>query len=95
MASVRDVFLMVESILSEYFLVSINFSGSADIMFAFNSLNLLLSKSISKYSCEPILSGNAALQLGIITFNNDPNMFHPVLMIDNDAIGDEKAAPDW
>ena len=32
-------------------------------------------------SHEPILSGNAALQLGIIKFTNSPDTFEPILMI--------------
>ena len=34
-------------------------------------------------SCEPILAGNMALQLGIIQFNSNPDTFQPVLMIDS------------
>lgn len=41
-------------------------------------------------SCQPILSGNSALQPGIIKFSSDSDMFHLVLMINNDTIGDEK-----
>ena len=32
-------------------------------------------------SCEPILDGNTAMQLGIITFNPQSEVFKPVLMI--------------
>ena len=41
---------------SGYFLVSSNFRGSFEPKFASNSLNLLSSKSISKYSLLPILT---------------------------------------
>ena len=34
-------------------------------------------------SCEPIVPGNIALQLGIIQFNSKPDTFQPVLMIDS------------
>ena len=36
-------------------------------------------------SCEPILSGSAALQLGIIQFNSKPDTFQPVLMIESEC----------
>ena len=34
-------------------------------------------------SCEPILAGNSALQLGIIKFSTQPDTFQPILMIDS------------
>ena len=39
-------------------------------------------------SCEPVLSGAAALQLGIIKFNDKPKVFQPILMIDKSAAGE-------
>ena len=38
-------------------------------------------------SCEPILAGKMALQLGIIDFNANPDTFHPILMIDAEDKG--------
>ena len=32
-------------------------------------------------SCEPILAGSVAMQLGIISFTQQPTIFHPVTMI--------------
>ena len=55
MASFKPVFFFIDFNLSEYFFVSSNFKGSADSKFLSNSLNLLLSNRIAKYSLEPIL----------------------------------------
>ena len=54
-ASFSPVFFCITFKRSEYFLVSLNFNGSAEFRLASNSLNLLLSKRILKYSLEPIL----------------------------------------
>ena len=41
-------------------------------------------------SCEPILSGDKALQMGIINFNAKPSTFQPILRIDKTFKGEEK-----
>ena len=41
-------------------------------------------------SCEPILAGTAARQLGIIQFNSTPDMFEPIHMISEHADSDLK-----
>ena len=56
----------------------------------FGSTSIPVEWHIISGSCEPILSGQSALQLGIIKFSREADMYHPVLMIDNSAIGDEK-----
>ena len=64
--------------------------GTARCAVTFGTTSVPVEWHIISGSCEPILSGNSALQLGIIKFRNEPNMFHPVLMIDDQAIGTEK-----
>ena len=64
--------------------------GTARCAVTFGSTSIPVEWHIISGSCEPILSGNSALHLGIIKFNSEPNMFHPVLMIDSEAIGEEK-----
>ena len=44
--------------------------------------SVLVKWHIISHSCEPILAVIIALQLGIIQFNSNPEIFQPVLMID-------------
>ena len=48
------------------------------VTFGFSSVPVIW--HIISRSCEPILDGNTAMQLGIITFNPQPEVFKPVLM---------------
>ena len=51
----------------------------------FGETSILVVWHIISGSCEPILSGNAALQLGIIQFNKKDMGFHPILMKEKDC----------
>ena len=51
----------------------------------FGSTSIPVEWHIISGSCEPILDGNSALRLGIISFNSSAGIFHPVLMVDKDA----------
>ena len=51
----------------------------------FGSTSVPVEWHIISGSCEPILDGNSALRLGIITFNCTAGVFHPVLMVDSEA----------
>ena len=64
--------------------------GIARCAVTFGSTSIPVEWHIISGSCEPVLSGNSALRLGIIKFNREPNMFHPVLMINRDAVGSAK-----
>ena len=59
--------------------------GEARCAVSFGESSVPVNWHIISGSCEPILSGKAALQLGIITFNKNPGVFEPVLMIDSKA----------
>ena len=64
--------------------------GTARCAVTFGSTSIPVEWHVISGSCEPILSGRASLQLGIIKFNSTPEVFHPVLMIDKDAVGHAK-----
>ena len=55
--------------------------GEARCAVTFGRTSIPVNWHIISGSCEPILSGNAALQLGIIQFNKSVDTFQPILMI--------------
>ena len=57
---------------------------------AFGGTSVPVEWHIISDSCEPILSGDKALQLGINNFNAKPSTFQPILMIDKTLKGEEK-----
>ena len=59
--------------------------GEARCSVSFGSSSIPVVWHFISGSCEPILSGNASLQLGILQFNSKPDTFHPVLMIDSEC----------
>lgn len=58
--------------------------GEARCSVSFGNVSVPVVWHVISGSCEPILSGNAALQLGIIQFNRKDTTFQPVLMIEKD-----------
>ena len=59
--------------------------GEALCAVSFGESSVAVKWHIISGSCEPILSGSAALQLGIIEFNRKPMTFEPVHMIDSEC----------
>lgn len=59
--------------------------GEARCTVTFGSRSIPVIWHIISGSCEPILDGHAALQLGIISFNAGPDTFQPILMIDTEC----------
>ena len=55
--------------------------GEARCAVTFGRTSIPVNWHIISGSCEPILSGNAALQLGIIQFNKSVDTFQPILMM--------------
>ena len=58
--------------------------GEARCSVTFGSTYIPVVWYIISGSCEAILSGNSALQLGIIHFSDTPDTFQPILMIESD-----------
>ncbi len=85
-----DRMLPSEVKLKPYNSSPISVLGVARCAVTFGSTSVPVEWHIISGSCEPILAGSAALQLGIIKFARSPGAFHPVLMIDKDAIGSAK-----
>lgn len=56
--------------------------GEARCAVTFGTSSIPVVWHIISGSCEPILSGNAALQLGIIQFRKTEDTFQPILMIE-------------
>ena len=65
-------------------------AGIARCSVTFGSTSIPVEWHVISGSCEPILDGTAAEKLGIIKFNRAPEVFHPIQMISDDAIGNEK-----
>ena len=65
--------------------------GEAQCAVSFGSSSVPVVWHIISGSCEPILSGNAALQLGIIQFNPQPDTFQPVLLIESECKNELKS----
>ena len=63
---------------------SIKVHGEARCAVTFGATSIPTVWHIISGSCEPILSGNAALQLGIVKFNGNPETYHPILMVDKE-----------
>ena len=61
--------------------------GEARCSVTFDGTSIPVVWHIISGSCEPILSGNAALQLGIIQFNKTEETFQPILMIAKESKG--------
>ena len=61
--------------------------GQARCAVTFGQTSVPVMWHIISGSCEPILAGKMALQLGIIDFNANPDTFHPILMIDAEDKG--------
>ena len=61
--------------------------GEARCAVTFGRTSIPVNWHIISGSCEPILSGNAALQLGIIQFNKSEDTFQPILMIKKENQG--------
>ena len=59
--------------------------GEARCAVTFGNSSVPVIWHIISGSCEPILDGKAALQLGIITFNAQEQTFQPVLMIETEC----------
>ena len=76
--------------LKPYNSLPISVLGVARCAVTFGSTSIPVEWYIISGSCEPILAGDAALQLGIIKFTRSPDVFHPVLMIDKEADGSAK-----
>ena len=55
--------------------------GVARCAVTFGQTSIPVLWHVIKGSCVPILSGNAARELGIIRFNSKPNVFNPIHMI--------------
>lgn len=66
----------------------INVQGEARCAVSFGSSSIPVVWHIISGSCEPILAGLAAVQLGIIQFNSKPGTFQPVLMMGNNKAQD-------
>ena len=65
----------------------INVHGEVRCSVTFGNTSIPTVWHVISGSCEPILSGQSALQLGIIKFTNKPDAFEPVLMISTQAKG--------
>ena len=61
--------------------------GEARCSVTFGRTSIPVVWHIISGSCDPILSGNAALQLGIIQFNKTEEAFQPILMIEKESKG--------
>ena len=59
-------------------------SGVAKCAVTFGPSSIPVDWHIIRGSCEPILSGQAAVDLGIINFCNTPPIYQPIHMIDNE-----------
>ena len=55
--------------------------GKAICSVTYGSTSIPVAWHIIENSCQPILSGTSAEQLGIITFQKNPNCFNPINMI--------------
>ena len=64
--------------------------GIARCSVSFGNTSIPVEWHVISGSCEPILSGNNALQLGIIKFTATPKVFHPLCMIDQQATVNHK-----
>ena len=63
--------------------------GTARCAVTFKERSVPVEFHVLPGSCEPILAGNQALQLKIITFDDTDDVYNPVLMIDNEtSLGD-------
>ena len=62
--------------------------GEARCAVSFGSSSIPVMWHIVEGSCEPILAGLSAVQLGIIQFNATPDTFQPVLMLGNSKAQD-------
>ena len=61
--------------------------GQARCAVTFGQTSFPVVWHIMSGSCEQILAGKVALQLGIIDFNSKPEAFQPVLMIESESKG--------
>lgn len=61
--------------------------GEARCAVTFGNTSIPVIWHVISGSCEPVLSGTASLQLGIIKFADKPGIYEPVLMIDAKAKG--------
>ena len=67
-------------------------TGTARCSVTFGARSVPVGWHIISGSCEPVLSSDAAMQLGIIKFSQTPDIFQPIRMIDQDAVGESKEA---
>ena len=65
-------------------------SGVAKCAVTFGLSSIPVDWHIIRGSCEPILSGQAAVDLGIINFSNTPPIYQPIHMIDSNLSGKDK-----
>ena len=59
-------------------------AGIAKCSVTFGTTSIPVDWYILRGKCEPILSGEAAVQLGIINFTNNPTTFQPIHMINTE-----------
>ena len=64
--------------------------GEVRCAVTFGSTSILVIWYVISGNCEPVLSGNAALQLGIIQSNKNPETFQPLRVINNEIVNKEK-----
>ena len=64
--------------------------GEVRCAVTFGSTSIPVIWHVISGNCEPVLSGNAALQLGIIQFNKNPETFQPLRVINNEIVNKEK-----
>ena len=65
-----------------YSSLSLPVHGEARCAVTFGETSIPVNWHVISGSCEPILAGHTALQLGIIEFNHKPHVFQPILMVD-------------
>ena len=65
-------------------------SGIAKCSVTFGATSIPVDWYILRGKCEQILSGEAAVQLGIISFTNNPEIFQPIHMINTQLPGNDK-----
>ena len=67
----------------------ISVKGVARCAVTFGSTSIPVEWYIIEGTCQPVLSGSAAVQLGVLSFNSKPQVLHPVSMINttNPTVG--------
>ena len=73
--------------LKPYKSATIPVQGIARCAVTFGSTSIPVEWNIIDGTCQPILSGNAAKELGIITFKSKPPVFAPINMIEAKDVG--------